>query len=120
MNTGSNYQDGRDVKDTAKLIRKALKAAYKGLKFSVTISRYSGGQSISVEIKTLPAGFGSVLNAEEDPEYGVRLVSDEAIALLRSVESVVDGFNRQEIDSQSDYWNVDFFGHVNFASALRN
>lgn len=118
--TGINYDDNRNVKDTAKLIRKALKAAYKGYKFSVRISRYSMGQSITVEIKTLPAGFGSVLNADVDPEYGVRLISDKAADLSRDVQTLVDSFNRQEIDSQSDYFNVDFFGSVSFDHALRS
>ena len=37
-----------DTKDAAKLLRKALKRAFPAAKFSVRISRYSGGSSIDV------------------------------------------------------------------------
>ncbi len=43
-------RDGRvDTKDTAKLVRRALKAAFPGTAFSVRISRYSGGSSVTVD-----------------------------------------------------------------------
>lgn len=119
-NTGINYIPARNVKETAKLIRKALKTEYKGCKFSVTISRYSGGQSIHVEIKALPEGFGLVLNSETDPEFGCHLMTDKANDLRRNVEALVNSFNRRDIDSQVDYFNVDFFSSVRFANALRH
>ncbi len=98
----------KDIKDTAKLIRKSLKAAYKGFKFSVTISRYSLGQSLSVEIKALPASFGPVLNAEIDETYGVRLMTGTAANLRKAVEALVSSFNGGE-----------FYSCVSFASAIR-
>lgn len=43
-------RDGRvDTRDTAKLVRRALKAAFPGTAFSVRISRYSGGSSVTVD-----------------------------------------------------------------------
>jgi Large polyvalent protein associated domain 29 len=38
-----------DVADCAKLVRKALKAAHPGVKFSVRSRRYAGGASVDVE-----------------------------------------------------------------------
>lgn len=45
MNTTTRYIS---VVDTAKLLRKNLKAAFPGVKFSVRSSRYAGGASIDV------------------------------------------------------------------------
>ena len=38
-----------DTAEAAVMLRKTLKSAYPGVKFSVTISRYSGGSSIRIE-----------------------------------------------------------------------
>lgn len=43
--TDTTYIDTRDV---AKMIRKKLKATFKGVKFSIKMQRYSGGSSINV------------------------------------------------------------------------
>jgi hypothetical protein len=48
-------RDGRvDTKDTAKLVRARLKAAFPGVTFSVRISRYSGGSSVTVDWRDGP------------------------------------------------------------------
>lgn len=47
---GSKYDDNLGIKEIAQLVRKDLKAKYPKCKFSVTIKRYAGGQSMNVSL----------------------------------------------------------------------
>ena len=65
-----------DVKETAKLIREALKQAYPEVKFSVRLSRYSGGCSIDASWTDGPTA--------------------------REVNDILDTFNGQGFDGMQD------------------
>ena len=51
---GEKYQRDLDIKDIAKLVKKQLKEEFPQCKFSVTIERYSGGQSLNVSLMAAP------------------------------------------------------------------
>jgi hypothetical protein len=51
---GDNYKSGMDIKDIAKALRKELKKKHPDHKFSVRIERYSGGQSMNIELMSAP------------------------------------------------------------------
>lgn len=51
---GNNYDNNLGIKDIAKLIRKRLKAKHPQCKFSITIERYSGGQSLNISLMEGP------------------------------------------------------------------
>jgi hypothetical protein len=51
---GENYESGLDIKEIAKRLRKHLKNNHPDFKFSVRIERYSGGQSMSIEMMSAP------------------------------------------------------------------
>ena len=88
------------------------------------------GCSLTVEVKAVPQGFG-VVNpyrawldyddphfayhtlAVNDPRYP-RLTA-EAAELVASLERLVNQYNRKDIDSMTDYYNVSFSEHVGFA-----
>jgi hypothetical protein len=103
-----------DVKDIAKAIRADIKAAVKSgdipaVKYSVRIDRFSGGQSINVTISGIPNA-----RIEREHPYGGTVVanSDEANLVQHKVQAMVDAYNHDGSDSQTDYWDVRFYGFV--------
>lgn len=127
---GTKYHEVQncDVAEIAKRIRQDLKAGQKAgqldksAKFSVKIRRFSGGQSVDVEIVKvdfLAINFEAwkVLKASDYTEswadHGGRL-SRKASDLKLDVEQIVQQYNRADVDSQSDYHNTNFFYHVEF------
>lgn len=51
---GINYKDNLGIKEIAQNVRKVLKQQYPECKFSVTIERYSGGQSMDIRLMVAP------------------------------------------------------------------
>jgi len=124
MQTGTNYEATRNLSttDIAKLVRKEIAALMASddlprFKVSVKTSYYAGGSSISVSmVSELP--FRSVELVAESGRMELR--STEICRMIeRRLEAVLDSFNRKDIDSQSDYYNVRFWGHVSDRSASR-
>jgi hypothetical protein len=128
---GSKYKAGRDAKETSALIRKEIRVMFPakaGYKFSVKLERYSMGRSITIEVKAAPSL--SILN----PEYAKAYVAKPydnisavdfggrytrgAASLKISLERILSKYNRTDIDSQTDYYNVDFSPSVEFDSDL--
>jgi hypothetical protein len=124
---GSKYESGLDVAEIAKRIRSEIKAGVKAgelpnAKYSVTISRYSGGQSLNVSIDNVPFAIANEARVRRDVlepyayhSENLPLHSDEAAALLKRVEVIVGAYNFDGSDSQSDYFHVNFYGDVKFA-----
>jgi hypothetical protein len=121
--TGSKFDSDRDVRETAKLVRKDLKAALPGFKFSVKISRYSMGQSITVTATAVPAGFEINSRARAANELAGRdahdadgrpvvLLSDAAAAARDTVEDILAAYNR------THGRNAYFYGFFNWDTDL--
>lgn len=118
---GSKYSETRDLNlaVVAKLVRadiKALKIA--GLVCSVRIDRFSGGQSMDVRVKVSPVQIWTDAYVASNPrDYfeGDRF-TPEAKALLAQLEAVLQAYNRDDSDIQSDYFSVRFYGHAEFSS----
>jgi len=126
---GSKYDSlkSHDVKDIAKLIRKDIKEAVsrgdipKG-KYSVTIDRFSGGSSIDIRVKGLDGE--NPLNPEyvkwwaDNPNgyYGECPVDENLTPLgdkvIEALNSIMDAYKRDNSDMMSDYFDVNFYGHV--------
>jgi len=107
--TGSKYDISRDIKDVAKLVRKDLKVAMPGTKWSVTISRYSMGQSIQMSLKSIKGVDIVDLVARITDDYGTRVVRTAAVhELTERAVGLAHAYNRRDIDSQSDLYNVSF------------
>lgn len=133
--TGEKYatEGHLDVAEIAKRMRSWIKTARKlgqdaggidlpeDAKVSVRIDRYSMGQSVDVTI-TAPAAWVHVApGAPEGPEYrqqpahgGYTLAAQVAEALI---EHELQSYNRRDIDSMTDLYNVWFSGHVKLAVA---
>ena len=116
--TGEKFNRDLDVKEIAKLIRKELKGI-SGLKTSVRIERYSMGRSINVSIKE--CGFNPMnperIKAEkENPHVSIDLsiYTKQGSDLKDKIQSIVDQYNFDDSDSMTDYFNVNFYGFVNY------
>ncbi len=129
--TGIKYNQAQDLADVAKLVRKDLKAA--GFKASVRISRYSMGQSLTVEIKALPksADLSSAVvwqgyPSGSSPTTYAPYTGPDCIGeagwfrpIKTEVEAIVATYNRETTSDQpDDYYNCDFYAHVDFSREL--
>lgn len=114
---GNKYEETKNLSgaEVAKLIRKDLKAAFPGIKFSVRTTGSTTHESIDIEVKTLPAGLNLYVPSLLDT---VRY-SDEAQAFIRSVDAVREAYNFDHSEIETDYFNVRFYGSVSFSSEVR-
>lgn len=114
-----------DVADIAALIRADIREAQAagrlgvlpdGVKFGVRIERYSMGQGINVTVRNAPEAWAWA-PADEDTlaDYGpgvTRVVSPACRDLGAVLRAILDGYNYDGSDSQSDYYHVRFSGTV--------
>ena len=136
---GTRYAETSNLSltDIAKLIRAEIKIAMKlakvdagpgalavmdpftgipaGLKIGVRTQYYSGGGSINVTVRGIPAEWGWT----EEPDYRgygdgrMREVATPALqALAKAVKGIMNSYNYDGSDSMVDYFDVRFYGHV--------
>ena len=126
---GAKYEATKnlDIAEIAKLVRKDIKAAVKSgdlpkAKYSVKISRYSMGRSITVAVTGLEmetANMERHLAEARDRSLrhrGVpvgKLMTEEAYELEAKVEALVNAYNFDRSNPMEDYYNSAFAGFVN-------
>jgi hypothetical protein len=120
---GSKYLASRDldIKAIAKLVRADIKALkLPGVECSVSIERYSGGQSINVRVKAAPVQIWTdeYIAANPHDYFEGDRRTEEAQALLAALESTLQAYNMDRSDTQSDYFHVRFYGHAEFCQDL--
>lgn len=129
---GARYVSGMNIVDIAKAIRAEIKELVKAGelpagKYSVKTSRYSGGQSLSITVKAIAL---NVMNAERLLEiervkaegghegqvsyYDFPRHSATGKAILARLEALRSAYNYDRSDSQSDYFDVNFYGSASF------
>lgn len=119
LTTGGMYTGWRDATNIAVDIRKELKAATagnylpKGLTYSVTTEKYSGGQSIRVQVRGIT---DADRQGEEMDRWGDPKDRPEAELLAARVKEITNAYNRSDIDGQSDYFNTIYYGQVDIES----
>lgn len=116
--TGAKH-DGqwRDAAQVAKDIRGDLKSAHDagllppGTSCSVKSRKFAGGQSVNVVLQGLPDTAiyepMSLLNGR-----GFGRPTPYAKALTHVLETITDAYNRQDVDSMTDYFNVAYYSHA--------
>lgn len=131
---GAKYVQGRDVAETARLIRADIKAAKNvgmiapDLTVSVTSERFSGGVAINVKIVSPRPIFAANPCRESEPwvthaETGAMVTSlrdrytSEALQALSCTEQIVDAFQSDHSDTQLDHWDIAFYGSVRISTA---
>lgn len=122
-----------DITDVARMFREDVKAAKKAgelpkaLKLSVRIERFAGGTAINVVIKACgfnPMNKVRVVLDNTDSNLFLSLSNpptihtEEAHALKDKLESMLKRYNYDNSDSQSDYFDVNFYQHIDFGSEL--
>jgi hypothetical protein len=133
----SKYEQGLDITEIAKRLRKEIKAAVKAeelpkCKYQVRISRYSMGQSLRVTITETPFPVHNRRYMELEHEilhndyncegvndlYMERDVTDrwtqKAIDLISKVEGMANQWNYDGSDSQTDYYHVNYSMSVDY------
>jgi hypothetical protein len=123
---GAKYDRNLDIAEIAKRVRADIKALVSDgqlprAKYSVRIDRFSGGCSLDVRIDEVPF---PILNEERvrcdtlEPHVyhadTLPLHTDAAQDLLRRIEMVTAAYNYDGSDSQTDHFNVNFYGHASF------
>ena len=132
---GAKYDEarGRGTVEIAKLIRADIRLALKvakatagpgalvvhdplaalpdGLKITVRTHLYSGGSSIDIVVRNIPDNWAWV---EVDDYLGhPRKVASPALkALADELKAISDAFNYDGSDLMTDYFDVNFYGHV--------
>mgnify|MGYP003124182558 CR=1 FL=1 len=107
---GNKYQEVKnlDVKDIAKLIRTDLKQ-FKDCKFSVSIQRYSGGRSVHVKLMST-TNLKRFVNVHYNSTDKDRLNFSKDFK--ERLESIVNQYNYDKSDPMTDYFNVNFYSHI--------
>ena len=129
---GAKYER-LDVAEIAKRLRKEIKVAISSgkipaVKCSVKISRFAGGRSLDIRVKEVPEGF-AFLNPErvwlekENPHdysghYHHPIYTDGGKELLACLEDMGNAYRYDRSDSQTDFFNTNFYFHVAFDGDL--
>ena len=115
---GPKYEAGMDIKDIAKLVRKEIKAAIPGFKFSVSIKRFSGGRSLDAYLVDVPDGFSFW---EANPDYfpggfgwnASKIRYSEALREINEkVKEIIAAYNYDGSEIMVDYFDVNFYSSV--------
>ena len=117
---GSRYDCALSVKEIAQKVRVEMRAdpALRGVKVSVRYDSFSGGSAIRVSVVAVPAGMKLLTASEERLRAGDNL-TPEARALLDGITERFAAFNFDGSDSQSDYFDVNFYdGRASFEGDL--
>jgi len=130
---GSKYAAGTNIATIAKMVRADIKGAVASgalpkAKYSVTIQRYSGGQSLRVSVSEVVIPNASCLklyteeylrSTVETPKVFVRhdRFTAPAIAVLDTVRDIVSAYNFDDSDSMTDYFHVNFYTNIDFDSS---
>ena len=122
LSRGAKVDEIRDIKDIAKAVREYVKKKYPNCKFSVSIERFSGGQSMTVSLQE--ADFNPLLDeslwslsGDGNKYFSVNqyhfekseTLTPEAISVLKDVRDFYNQFNYNHSDTQTDYFNVRFY-----------
>lgn len=86
------------------------------IRFYVRSQYFSMGSSISVGIDNVPDAWG--YEDREDFQWGgtIHAQTDALAALVQAVEGIVAAYNHDGSDSQTDYFDVRFYGSVSASS----
>ncbi len=135
---GPKHEKDLDIVAIAKRLRAEIKAAVKAgelpkCKYNVRISRYNGGQSMNILIKDYP---GTIYNQRHlkltheidqgclgeagrarhrdlwDERETLTRYTKDLLDLIKALEKLVDQWNYDGSDSQTDYFHVNYYSHV--------
>lgn len=136
---GIGYDSSIGICEIAKVIRTAVKQKYPNVKISATTSKYSGGQSLSVNLMSAPFEVFATPDASklrgadltwgeadamqrwtstiESGHFGVNhyylnesiYLTDEAKDFFKFINDICRFFNRDDSDAMTDYFDTNFY-----------
>lgn len=116
---GARYDKNADVKDIAKTLRREIAEEIEaGVlprgKYSVKIARFSGGQSIDIRVADLELTLGGLFRDEylQDTNVYQYMYQQWVYDTLEIVGALMSAHNHDGSDSQSDYFDVKFYGNA--------
>lgn len=127
---GPKYDAKLSRKEIAIKLREEVKAAIvsgdlpKGLKVSVKMRDH---KSLDMTVVAVPAGFKINnparvrLDVLEPNAYHERIAdryAEQAVVLKNRLEGMLQAYNYDNSDSMTDYFDVNFYGHADYSSAL--
>ena len=128
---GSKYERTRHmpIKDIAKMIKGEIQDKYPYIKVGVGTKSFTGGREVNVTIKSYPNAFmirrviyPEMEHLPEDkiPSYawGWQYTPD-AKKVVDGIKAIMDSYNYNDSDIQTDYFDVSFYGDVEFDWDLR-
>jgi hypothetical protein len=124
MFVGSKYDETSNlgITEIAKLVRKELKDVYPKTKFSVKVDKYSGGCSLDVKIVDIDFNpysdkFNAFLESNASfsawNESSSAKFNDKYEAMRDYIKAILNQYNYDDSDPQTDYFSVKFYSHVN-------
>jgi hypothetical protein len=118
-NAHSKFDPSLNIKEIAKRLRKEIKnmqklGIYTGMKVSVRIERYSGGQSLNV---TITKWDGQLHNpnwiaADQDDRHEYHRHTPKVLKALEVLKQLANQWNYDNSDSMVDYFDVNYYTHV--------
>ncbi len=125
MEIGTKFDMNMNVNEIAKAIRKDIAAEkksnplFKGAKISVRIKKYSGGQRITVKVKECCFNPMNPERVQADKDsadinYNISVYNAKGQGMAEKLKAITEAYNYDKSDSQSDYFNVNFYSYVNF------
>jgi len=131
MFNGSNYNRDLRLRDIAKLVREQFKKEFPQCKFSVKTEYFSMGQALHVALMRAPfeiyldkneRGYSQInknsFNCSYEEGYvnnGSKLTKN-GFNVLKRMCNIVESYNREDSDSQTDYFDVNFYTHFSIGN----
>jgi hypothetical protein len=128
---GSKYEKTRHlpIKEIAKLVKAEIHDKYPKIKVSVATKSFSGGREVNVHIKSYPNHFlikkviypeMEGLPDEKIPSYawGWKYTAD-AQSVVDGIKKILNSYNFDDSDLQTDYFSNSFYGDVEFDWDIR-
>jgi len=115
---GEKYDDALTIKEIAKLVRAELRARFPDCKFSVKTEYFSMGSAIHVSLMAAPfrALADEAKTHTQVSNHGInedaRLTTDAKTVMVK-VGKIVNGYNYDDSDSMVDYFDTNFYFHLN-------
>lgn len=109
-NKWSSATDKLSTTEIAKLVRQDVAKVFNkkdGWKISITSEYFSGGSSINLTVKSSP-----IVLREYDEDLGYMVLNEKGKLIRKQLEELVDAYNYDGSDSQTDYFHRNYYSHV--------
>jgi len=104
------YKKDLEFKDIVKLVRQKINETYPkkaGWKISVTQEHFRGGRAIDVKVNAAPFEL-----REQSPDHDYPILNKQAKELKKSLQTIVDLYNFDGSDTQTDYFYNNYYTTV--------